>query len=201
MASKARPSSRRSRRTPRGVTSSRWRHAAPERQRHNVVLGWICARFAKAVDDGVLLGGAGFEQEFLAQACLLRAKMGTLPDERVDRMPLAYMHIVQVLVDMLCVLSPIALYPKVRLRSHSSDHTRPQSSHTPLPFTQVGELSIFLSAILALFYRGFLSLSKSFLDPFGNSGSKAQNINTDVFLAESNAGAPRWSQLGERVPA
>ena len=23
----------------------------------------------------------------------------------------------------------------------------------------------------------------------------------DVFLAESNAGAPRWSQLGERVPA
>ena len=40
--------------------------------------------------------------------------MGTLPDERVDRMPLAYMHIVQVLVDMLCVLSPIALYPKVR---------------------------------------------------------------------------------------
>ena len=112
----------------------------------------------------------------LAQACLLRAKMGTLPDERVDRMPLAYMHIVQVLVDMLCILSPIALYPKV------------------------GELAIFLSAILALFYRGFLSLSKSFLDPFGNSGSKAQNINTDVLLAESNAGAPRWSQLGERVP-
>ena len=102
---------------------------APERQRHNVVLGWICARFAKAVDDGVLLGGAGFEQEFLAQACLLRAKMGTLPDERVDRMPLAYMHIVQVLVDMLCVLSPIALYPKVRALSHSPDHTRPKSSH------------------------------------------------------------------------
>ena len=63
------------------------------------------------------------------------------------------------------------------------------------------ELSLFLSAILALFYRGCLSLSKSCLDPFGNSGSKAQNINTDVFLAESNAGAPRWSQLGERVPA
>ena len=55
-----------------------------------------------------------WREEFLAQACLLRAKMGTLPDERVDRMPLAYMHIVQVLVDMLCVLSPIALYPKVR---------------------------------------------------------------------------------------
>ena len=97
-------------------TPPRRRARAPAPQRRPRM---DCARFAKAVDDGVLLGGAGFEQEFLAQACLLRAKMGTLPDERVDRMPLAYMHIVQVLVDMLCVLSPIALYPKVRALSHS----------------------------------------------------------------------------------
>ena len=65
----------------------------------------------------------------------------------------------------------------------------------------MGELSIFLSAILALFYRGFLSLSKSFLDPFGNSGSKAQNINTDVFLAELAPPRRARVRLGERVPA
>ena len=138
---------------------------APERQRHNVVLGWICARFAKAVDDGVLLGGAGFEQEFLAQACLRRAKMGTLPDERVDRMPLAYMHIVQVLVACLRALADRAL-PQGAI-ALLSDPATPELSH----LSRVRELSIFLWR-LALFYRGFLSLSKSFLDPFGNSGSR-----------------------------
>ena len=149
----------------------------PPGQRHNAVLAWISCRFTSAFDENVLKGDSGFEQEFLSSIKLLRAKMGTLPDERVDRMPLAYMHIVQILVDTLCVLAPLALYPKV------------------------GELCIPLCTILTLFYRGLLQLSKSFLDPFGNFGSKAQNINTDVFLAESNAGAPRWSQLGERVPA
>ena len=49
-------------------------------------------------------------------------------------------------------------------------------------------------------YIGLLHLSKSFLDPFGNFGSKEQMINTDVFIAESNAGAPRWGAMGVAVP-
>ena len=65
----------------------------------------------------------------------------------------------------------------------------------------MGELSIFLSAILALFYRGFLSLSKSFLDPFGNEGFPGQNIRVDVLVSELNFGAQsRWSAAGAVLP-
>ena len=34
--------------------------------------------------------------------------------------------------------------------------------------------------LLVFFYSGVLELSKSFLDPFGNAGSLAQNIDTEV---------------------
>ena len=68
---------------------------SPNGQRHNVVLTWVMTRFARAVKDGHLIGGPGLEQAFIANCCVLRGKMGSLPDERVDRMPLAYMHIVQ----------------------------------------------------------------------------------------------------------
>lgn len=83
---------------------------------------------------------------------------------------------VHVLVDTLLFLAPIALYPTV------------------------GAFSVPLAGILAIFYRGLLELSKSFLDPFGNEGSKAQNIQVDVLMAESNAGTMRWMAGAEDLP-
>ena len=59
---------------------------------------------------------------------------------------------------MITLLAPIALYPKV------------------------GEMAILVTVIFTFFYRGLLEISKAFLDPFGNHGSKSQNINTDVRL-------------------
>ena len=106
----------------------------------------------------------------------LRGKLGSVFDMLDARMPLAYMHIVHVLVDTLLYLAPVALYPKV------------------------GALAVPLSGILTLFYEGMLELSKSFLDPFGNEDSKAQNIRTDTLLAESNAGSTRWARMAERMP-
>ena len=64
----------------------------------------------------------------------------------------------------------------------------------------MGALAVPLSGILTLFYEGMLELSKSFLDPFGNEDSKAQNIRTDTLLAESNAGSTRWARMAERMP-
>ena len=68
----------------------------------------------------------------------------------------------------------------------------------------MGELSIFLSAILALFYRGFLSLSKSFLDPFGNrrvsTTDLSAEINIDTILGEANAGSLVWPAGAQRTP-
>lgn len=88
-------------------------------------------------------------------------------------MPLAYVHLVQLLVDSLMVFTAPALYPKV------------------------GILSIGLTMVLTCFYRGLLELSKSFLDAFGLHTPGEQPIEVDVFLSEANsdlrvmaAGAP-----------
>ena len=43
-------------------------------------------------------------------------------------------------------------------------------------------------------------LSKSFLDPWGNDGSEAQNVNVNVLLAEIHAGVPRWAAANQQVP-
>ena len=92
-------------------------------------------------------------------------------------MPLAYVQLVQVLVDSLVVLAPLALY------------------------SELGSLSIPLTGLLTLFYKGLLELSKSFLDPFGNEGYPGQNIRVDVLVSELNFGAGgRWVKAGRRLP-
>ena len=104
----------------------------PDGSRWQTVVAWIMTRIALARQRGQLIGGAGFEQEVLSHLCGLRAKMGTIGDGPVDRMPLAYVHIVQVLVDFLLLLAPVALYPKL------------------------GMLAVPVTGILTVFYRGLL---------------------------------------------
>ena len=82
----------------------------------------------------------------------------------------------QILVDMLIVLAPFALYPRT------------------------GALTVPLCGVLTLFYRGFLVLSKSFLDPFGNDDSLSENLNISCLLAETNAGSVRWMNGAARLP-
>jgi len=106
----------------------------------------------------------------------MRGKMGTIADGPNDRMPLAYVHIVQVLVDFLLMLAPAALYPKM------------------------GLMAVPLSGVIVFFYRGLLELSKSFLDPWGNDGSEAQNVNIDVLLAEVHKDTSLWANAGQCAP-
>ena len=141
-----------------------------------MVCAWITTRVAVARDRGLLIGGAGFEQTILANLCAMRGKMGTIADGPNDRMPLAYVHIVQVLVDFLLLLAPAALYPKM------------------------GLMSVPLSGVIVFFYRGLLELSKSFLDPWGNDGSEAQNVNIDGLLAEVHKDTPLWANAGQCAP-
>jgi predicted membrane chloride channel (bestrophin family) len=67
-------------------------------------------------------------------------------------MPMAYVQVMEVLVDTLCVLAPLALY------------------------TKMGTFNIVSTGLLTLFFKGLLELSKSFLDPFGREGYTAHNI-------------------------
>ena len=68
----------------------------------------------------------------------------------------------------------------------------------------VGVVSIPMTGVLTLFYRGLLELSKSFLDPFGNRRvsftSLTSDIHIDCLIGESNAGSLVWPQGAQRFP-
>ena len=116
------------------------------------------------------------ESRFLEEACKLRAVCASITDDAAARMPLSYVHLVQLLVDTLVALAPFALYPKL------------------------GVLTVPMSAVLVVFYRGFLQLSKSFLDPFGNGDSLSENFSISCLLCETNAGSVRWFNAIQELP-
>ena len=156
------------------------RTGLPPSQYPYVLLEWVGIHVMKGLNDSKhknFVGGPGLEQNLLQQLTMLRASMFDIDDFRAGRMPLAYVQLVQVLVDSLIMLAPFALYP------------------------ELGTLSIPLSGLLALFFRGLLALSKSFLDPFGVEGFDDQNMKVDVLVSELNFGASkRWLEAGAFLP-
>merc|ERR1719491_594524 len=146
----------------------------PPSQYAYVLLVWVGLQCMEGMEKGTLRGGNGFEENLLRQLATLRASLFDIDDYRAGRMPLAYVQLVQVMVDSLMMLAPFALY------------------------AELGSLSIPLVGLLALFFRGLLKLSKSFLDPFGVEGFIEQNIRVDVLVSELNFGAAqRWVRAGE----
>jgi len=154
--------------------------ALPPSRWYLVVLEWVTARIAAAHKKGILTGGDGFEKLALEKCCDLRSACMTIPDELAARMPLAYVHFAHCLVDILLLIAPFGLY------------------------ANLGCFAIPMTGLFALFYRGLLELSKSFLDPFGNrrvsiSGLSA-DISIDCLLGESNAGSIVWPQGAQVFP-
>lgn len=135
-------------------------------------LAWVTADLSQGLREGVISGGAGAEQALLQAATALRSTCTTLPDNLSARMPLAYVHFVQVLTDLLIVLSPFALY------------------------VHGGSAAVVLSGVMVFFFSGILELCKSLLDPFGTRRVSNHNfradIQVDVLLAESNGGLVAW---------
>ena len=149
----------------------------PPSQYSFILLEWVALHATEGLRVGTLRGSPGFEENLLRQVTGLRAEYFNIQDYQAGRMPLAYVQLVQVLVDSLVVLAPLALY------------------------SELGSLSIPLTGLLTLFYKGLLELSKSFLDPFGNEGYPGQNIRVDVLVSELNFGAGgRWVKAGRRLP-
>ena len=142
-----------------------------------ILLVWVGLYAMDGMKDGVLCCDSGYEENLLRQLTALRGEYFNIDDLRAGRMPLAYVHLMQILVDSMVVLAPFALYP------------------------ELGSLSIPMVALLTLFAKGLLSLSLSFLDPFGVENNKGQNIRVDVLVSELNYGAnSRWIQAGAVLP-
>lgn len=149
----------------------------PPSQYAYILLTWVGLHIMEGFEQKSLRGGPGLEENMLRQLTTLRACMFDIDDFRAGRMPLAYVQLVQVLVDSLVMMAPFALYP------------------------EVGSMAIPLVGLLALFFRGLLTLSKSFLDPFGVEGYTDQNIRVDVLVSELNFGAAkRWITAGSKLP-
>jgi len=150
----------------------------PPSQYPYILMEWAGLRCIDGMEQGELRGGPGMEENLLRQFTQLRAEYFSIGDIAAGRMPMAYVQFMEVLVDTLIVLAPMALYVKM------------------------GTFNIISTGLLTLFFKGLLELSKSFLDPFGREGYRAHNIRVDVLVSELNFGASsRWVEAGDALPS
>uniref|UniRef100_A0A6U5LRR5 Uncharacterized protein n=1 Tax=Grammatophora oceanica TaxID=210454 RepID=A0A6U5LRR5_9STRA len=152
----------------------------PATQRHNAVVLWIMRSFDEGRRSGLFVGGDGFEQQFLEKCHVIRAQYGAIADELQGRMPLAYAHIVQVLVDVILWLYPVMSF-SVKMS----------------PF-----LGVLGTGLLTMSYQGLFELAKRFLDPYDNEtyGRGEDPLNIDTLIAETNSGSVRWLNSFEYMP-
>ncbi|KAG7369529.1 bestrophin, RFP-TM, chloride channel [Nitzschia inconspicua] len=154
--------------------------AIPATQRHSVVLMWMIRLFIEGRESGHIQGGAGFEAETMNKFHIIRSQYGAIGDELQGRMPLAYAHIVQVLVDLILWMFPIMAF---------------STGMSPL-------LVVVGTGLLTISYQGLFDLAKQFLDPYDNEnyGRGEDPLCVDTLIAETNAGSVRWLYGFEEMP-
>ncbi len=152
----------------------------PATQRHSVVLMWMIRLFVEGRAAGHIQGGHGFESETMHKFHIIRSQYGAIGDELQGRMPLAYAHIVQVLVDLILWMFPIMAF------------TTGMSA----------VLVVFGTGLLTISYQGLFDLAKQFLDPYDNEnyGRGEDPLCVDTLIAETNAGSIRWLYGFEELP-
>jgi predicted membrane chloride channel (bestrophin family) len=152
----------------------------PDDQRHVACLEWMIIRTWQSVDERTLKGGPEMMRNLMKEICELRTIYAKVGDNLCFRMPLAYTHFVQILVDTFIIIAPVALY------------------------ATLGIYSVFCVGILTLFYTGLMDLAKIFLDPLDNESYTKNSINLGMDLGvltrESNAGSTLWKKSGQRLP-
>jgi predicted membrane chloride channel (bestrophin family) len=150
----------------------------PNNELHSAPLEWMMIRANGAMQNGTMAGDTATKGQLLKQMIELRATCATIDDKVAGRMPLAYAHFVQILVDTFVLIAPFALY------------------------ADLGNYSVIAVGILTLFYTGLLNLAKIFLDPLNNENFCDNSIFMDlgVLVRESNAESMRWGNSGARLP-
>jgi hypothetical protein len=159
---------------------------------HDAVVGWLSVLFDSSVAAGRLgvsvarqSGTSPIAVQMSLQNKLveLRATYASIPDELSGRMPLAYVHLVQILTDLLVLATPFAL-------AHS-----------------VGGFGAILgSAVITLFHSSIVNLAKLFLDPLNNEAEQRGGdpgiggISVATLLQETNIGSERWRRCATNVP-
>jgi Bestrophin, RFP-TM, chloride channel len=154
--------------------------AIPATQRHSAILMWMIRLFVEGRASGHIQGGDGFEQQTMEKFHIIRAQYGAIGDELQGRMPLAYAHAVQILVDLILWMYPIMAF---------------SIGMSPL-------VAIAGTGLLTISYQGLFDLAKQFLDPYDNEnyGKGEDPLSVDTLIAETNAGSVRWMYGFEEMP-
>ena len=158
------------------------RAPVPVTQRHNTVMMWVLRTVIDGRKAGHIDGGFGFEQQMMSKIQEVRSQSNSMESVLRGRMPFAYVHLVQVLIDTVLSLYPLMLFSKgVDVSFH---------------------LGICGSLMLTSSYQGLFDLAKQLLDPFHNEnfwqGQDALVVNT--LIAETNAGSMRWMYCLDEMP-
>jgi hypothetical protein len=147
-------------------------------QLYHAPLEWMMIRSNQAMANGVLASDTATKGVLLKEITSMRNSARSISDKLNGRMPLAYVHFVQILVDSFVFTAPIAL------------------------FTDLGECSVFAVGLVTLFYTGLNNLGKIFLDPLNNEEFCENSIFMDlaVLIRETNGISTQWMKAGEEVP-
>lgn len=148
--------------------------------RHNTVIMWCFRTAMDARKAGHFDGGFGFEQNILQNIQEIRACGNYMECILRGRLQFGYVHIVQVLVNLVSWLYPLMAF----------------SSGLSL---QIGVLGVIF---ITMTYQGLFDLAKRFLDPFHNESfwNGFDPIRVDTLIAETNAGSRRWMLGLEDMP-
>lgn len=146
----------------------------------HVTLMWILSQIFQGMRDGIIPSDNATRSCLINKVCDLRSVFGGVGDSLDGRIPIAYAHFVQLIVDIFLALAPFALY------------------------CELGIWSIPAVGILNIFYSGMLDLAKILLDPMDNDSEfykdSAVNMDIGVLIREGNDGSNRWKTGLEKLP-
>ena len=89
----------------------------PDHELHHAPLEWIVIRSNRAMKEGVLAGDTATKGKLLGNASSIRVAARDISNQLSGRMPLAYVQLVQLLVDLFVVSAPVALYSSLEEQS------------------------------------------------------------------------------------
>lgn len=175
----------------------------------NTVLVWLQMAFDRALAEKIIAPHhsearvVAICSQFQDNLCELRGAMATFGFMKQLPIPLAYAHMLQIMIDVICILCPFAvMYQIDSIVVHKAGFEQ-HSPYATLPLTLAGVFFI------TYFYQGLLSLAKALSSPFGESmdvktgelKDREFMINVKRILQQTRAGQFTFFNSGIAAPA
>jgi hypothetical protein len=149
---------------------------------HHACLTWLSTRINIAVKRGDIVADQSAMTNIHLKMHELRRLLAKIVAMYSGRMHLSYVHMVNMLIDVLICLSPLALFPLCY-------------------FWLVPAVGTF-----TFFYKGIFELSMMFLDPVDNDkrhqkkGIETAGIDIGVLIRETDASSLRFTECAAALP-